>query len=1559
MREADSICLPLFFINKLKRNNMSVVRKYQPGGVTPDPNKYSDYGEFIAKKLDEQKLTSKAGREILPTVQSWLELAKSGLLESAYKSDSINYTVDKNILPEHLRNIDFEGSRDGITSNIFGQISARPDKSNKGEEGDLTNRKFNTLIANWTNEYLKGKNQQAQQTTSKTDNQPKLKIQDQNEYIAKTMYGGNENYQDMWTKKIQSIADPIERQKYIMSITPKVFDLYNTNKGVHSGYTPVENEALIREAIATGNWDQYLQETRKLGWNPEELLMSKSEEELKAEKEKQNQERLKLFGEDLLGKGYSADIVSQLIEGGYTNLVENNAWSEGPDWLKEDINKNALVLANDKGKQIVINKKGPWEKAYESPLHPGYRSYFQYDGSTPTLYTPGMEGYDESKFRDDVQGVTYAGLEGQVEGYQDWKMLGVPTMTDKGLIYHHNIILTNPVTNEKVELKLTPNGYINVKTGQPAKVNIDRISKGIPDTPPLDYLKFKGEGALFAGDEFANLRARPTEDLQAVLNTARSLLKSDIDRNTHAKISQLLPKLRYVISSAPNTLDREEAYKLYTQIHEMSKSSENLVRDVKSNFDPNKNNFWKFMLRHSAPGVNSGIRGLKEVGWLQKGGVLSREDYLAKYVTPTQVEQEKPIERKDIRGTLADASPEQIASMIGAGMSILPGVGAIGATVTTLADLKEDLKDGKIDDKWNHFINLGFVGLSAVGLGGLRAAKLGLDIAKTTGKTAQLAKVITKSDDIKDLASAVTKITKVDGKLPYSAAKLTDSEFKLLKSAGIVNPKANINTIAKKGTSDKMLQLLKKSKETGLTPAVRPSGLKPFELVKQHAPKRPSALEREFSGTINLFNKLKSPDLSSVSKYGLMGLKGAGLATGAFSAAKVGIGAATDGVEGVQVQDAKNTLYALGGLRGYIKSRQLVNQAQHIKKASGKAKFIVGDKKFDVDEAITVPALKKPGGIKGKVTGKLSDEDVKFNEKTLEEFRKTLSDKLGDKLPKDIDELLKQKDLTKVFRNQDAALDQIIEFKDLPKDSPIKFKEDYNRVKALLEGKINSYFTPDWLTKHKKGGVLKAQRGTNQGFWSSITPSKERRKANTWNSILFGPLSAITDAVKTAEDIAPRAYNYFTNKNTNINVPINNSVYRPSFYGLESTGGPRKINPVIETKINPVIETETETEIPVIPEINPSTIASPTYTFNRGFKLTPEKEEDLSWVKLTSNKINNKVNTKPNSSFIRKRTFQDYFDKVNIDSKDLLNTAQYLRLLKTNQLSAEAQKRAALAGVTRFPSVPQQYLRTTSPTSAFYDKQASRISTLGKNLAGTTSDIDKGFNARLSSEIQGIGLREKGILSDQQQIEQRIAQQDQSNRQTQLANLEVDAKNRLSTSGALRDINLIDSNKLVANQEAFKGYSTTMSALQDYKRQKQMDKDFYNFATKGTAQGLQNEYTQLKKEMDQAKKDFVQNAPGANVDSLWENSGKKAEYEEKMKNLEDRLRTYQLETQNWGMRRQLGITKAKKGMSIEERKELMRYKHQITKSEKELERLYKYILKNNELMQKSLFKLFK
>lgn len=55
----------------------------------------------------------------------------------------------------------------------------------------------------------------------------------------------------------------------------------------------------------------------------------------------------------------------------------------------------------------------------------------------------------------------------------------------------------------------------------------------------------------------------------------------------------------------------------------------------------------------------------------------------------------------------------------------------------------------------------------------------------------------------------------------------------------------------------------------------------------------------------------------------------------------------------------------------------------------------------------------------------------------------------------------------------------------------------------------------------------------------------------------------------------------------------------------------------------------------------------------------------------------------------------------------------------------------------------------------------------------------------------------------------------------------------------------------------------------------------------------------------------------------------------------------------------LSIPYAAKGGTLEEKKELLRYKAQLTKDQKEEEELYKTILKNNELLLKSLIKVFK
>ena len=55
----------------------------------------------------------------------------------------------------------------------------------------------------------------------------------------------------------------------------------------------------------------------------------------------------------------------------------------------------------------------------------------------------------------------------------------------------------------------------------------------------------------------------------------------------------------------------------------------------------------------------------------------------------------------------------------------------------------------------------------------------------------------------------------------------------------------------------------------------------------------------------------------------------------------------------------------------------------------------------------------------------------------------------------------------------------------------------------------------------------------------------------------------------------------------------------------------------------------------------------------------------------------------------------------------------------------------------------------------------------------------------------------------------------------------------------------------------------------------------------------------------------------------------------------------------------LQIPSNAKGGTLEEKKQLIRYIAQLTKDQKEEEELYKTILKNNELLLKSLVKVFK
>lgn len=1497
---------------------MSVVRKYQPGGVTPDPNKYNDYADFIAKKLDEERLTSKASRDITPVAQSWTNLFKSGLVDKVYKNDPVSktYTIDTNYLSDDLKNIDWQGSKDAINYNILGQISAKPDKSNKGEEGDLTRRKFNTLLANWTNEYLAQKNQQSSEKQPVYE--PKLKIQNLKDYISKNLYGGQEGFQDLWTKDISEITDPIEKQKHIMNVTSSLFDLYNKQKGVHSGYTPVENEELIKKAIESGDWKTYLTETRKLGWNPEELLMNKTPEELKQLQEEEKNKQLKEFAEDLLEQGYSQEIVEQILTGGYTNRVENNLFEGSPDWFQQEINKNALVLSNPKGRQILIDKKGLYQPSFESPLHPGYKSYLQYEGNVPKLYSPGMEGYDTSRFADQIGGLGYASLEGKVDGFEGWQMLGLPNFNN-GWSYHNTIIMNNPSTGEKVELQKTPEGYINTKTGQPVNVKIDKIAQGIADIELPNYLQFKGNNKLFEGDVFDKVKpATPTQNLETVLARTNDFISKNLDRNYLIHTKELIPALRYYLSSPSlNNYQKMQVEKAYKDLINHIKTTSNKPDDTVKNINQ--------------------VLGVNTKRNYQSGGTISREEYINKYIKPTE---EKPTEEtkvKDIRGSLKDASPWQIASLVGAGSSFIPGVGVFGAGLTTVADIAEDIsKDGfQMSDIFNlnTAANVGFMGLGLVGLGGLRALRIAGQAAKTTGKTAQLAKVVKSADDVKDLTNAINKLNNVKVG-SFKNAGIVQKELDLLKKAGIVSEKANISTMVSNSIGKGVKEIIE---ESGKNLSKNLSK----ELSKTIT--RPNLLQREFSGTIDLVKGV-NPEWKNLAKYGGMGVKGLALGTGAVFGFKVASGAAEDGLEGVQVSDLKNLLYTAGGLRGFMKTKQGVNRAKSLIAESGKPKFSIDGKVVGEAEGIVIPTLKKPKTIAGFQRGKLSDEDVKFNTEEIKKFKDQLTTKFGDKIPENIDDLLKSGNLSKIFKTLPVDEFKILEYKDLPKDVNM-FKEDYNRSRAMLEGKVTSYFTPSWL-KHgylKEGGIIKAQKGTFKDFWKAMSPSKERRNANMVNSFFFGPMSGLTDAVKTFEDVAPKVYNHFNKKE-----------YKPSFYGPESTGGPTKVitpppplppPPKDEVIIDePLPVREPLPVFPTLPSRNPN---SPTNL------VVPRKQLDTKTlaVRLPSGSV--EKDNKLQNPFGK---LKDLMGKGNVDEKTVLNTIEYLNTLRANKRINQ------LWGNLKYPtfSAPgKQYARVTSPYSHFYNTQADKISSMGKRLQTSTSDLNAGINTRLAAAKQASELEEKGMLADQQQIEKQLAQQQQFDREYQLMGLDVDAKNKQSRFN--QDAKMIGEGvtRLAADKTALSGYLTTLSAIRDYNQQKQLDKDYYDFATKGVTQELHSDYQKLLNEEKLAKESFAKNIPGTSSDEIWEKSTFKADFDARKKQLEEKLKTYQLENQNWMLRRQMGIRSASKGMSIEERKELLRYKHDLTKREKELERVYKSIIKNNELMQKSLSRLFK
>ena len=1411
---------------------MSVVKKYLKGGAAPDPNKYSDYTDFIRKKLEATKFTAKAEPLARGVAKDWESLVTSPDFDTSYSYDPITeqYGVDSSkITSEQLKTKDWIGSKDAINTNVWGQYTSRLDRSNKGDEGDeIERRKFNSLMANWTNEYLSEKKGKA--TPEPTGNLGTQSIGDYTTYVNKSLYGGGQDFEQLWAADMSKIESIDDRKKKIMSHAPEILATFKdpNKRQVGWAYTEVENEAALLDAVTRGDWESFTTEAKKIGWRPDSLLMEKTKEQLELEKTAKEGEETNSFIEDMRKKGYSDEIIQQVIAGGYTKP----GTFSGPQWVTEDIEKNGLVLTNPtNGKTIVIGKSGLYNPRYTDPdayEDAAYGTYLEHKDGQVGYYDKTTEGYDKSLFADPYEQRNYRPIEGTVAEYPDWHIYGVPKRSGGGDNYAKRLIIQDPITKETKEVIKEGNVYKTVD-GKPLTIDIKAYSER-PSELSAHHISFLGLGDA---DIFKQIEAAPLsegENTTQLLSKAQTVLNDSITRNFENTGADLLKKLKWVAENDKFILNRDKASQLYGDF----------LKRLREDPDLNATSLIESLMYHykesSKPPID--VRTYKEgvkspINWLtskffKEGGVLSMEsggkansidEYISKYGGVNTPPASK--RKSDIRDTLADATAAQKVSMLGAAASIIPGVGAIGAGVSTLADIVDDLEDdGKINNWGTHAMNAGFIALSAIGLGGLKTAQAGYkatQLARLAGLPAQKAKALpklvalaekkgitalSKMQNVDKIDSGIVKLSQIKSG-SFKNAGITKDEFIALKKANLLNPKANLGQTVKKGLSAEASKKYKIAKVLDQEAARATK-------VGQNAPapitqKAPNFLQREFSGTLGLLNGVKSPNWAKAANIAGTGLRGAGLIAGGLSAARVATGAVTEGTEGVNVNDMKGALYLAGGLRGFMKSRQLANMIKNPNLLT-KGKTVPGTitvkgaKPIALKEDLTVPKTKMFFG-------------KKQNEESLGQFKEQLKKSIGD------DAIFKQhfenlKDLkgVKITAAKETTGKLLSQAK-----SGLSPKE-YARLKDALSGKINNYFLPNWYRGSylKDGGVIKLLGG-----------------------------------------------------------------------GSAATG----------------------------------------------------------WQGLNFKGLGNLIG------------------KANIDNTDFLNVLNYAQTKRSNERNTALQRQAVASAVTKSNAVSPEYIRTANTSKPYYDAQATGIMNIAKRMSKNTSDPSLAASIMYSGADKAREASTAGIAAGQQEIQQGVDRQQQSNRQTYLTNLDVDYRNRAAGNDAISKMYQLESNKELADTTATQNLLLAFGQNKQLKDQKLKYQNYYDAVTDPQRKLKIDEYGALEKEIA-TQKSLWEKAKAASpnaVTGTWEESDVFKNLSKQIEGFSKYFSDYSDRTRNLGLALQMPgrIGYNAKGGTLADKKELARYTSEIKRNNADIERTFKMILKNNELMQKSLIKIFK
>lgn len=1545
-------------------------------------------------------------------------------------NDALNLALNNELATFNLKSKDERKVRDALVQlrdfaaqkgNTFSADELAKKYTVSGEGSEKFQGSPDEIRANWLTGKLKIKDEQdamsvaaaiygnatksMQKTPAETAvSKEKLGIGDLGTYVTEEVYGTPEALQS----DFYSITSDEERKKKILDYAGKHVSSYlqqaELNKD-RADYTDIEKAKAIQEAITTGDWDKFKMASYQVKWNPGDFLLTEPQKQALAGQEtlkKQQESRT-----NLTNLGFAPELADAFITAGFKNVgklkLPAGTKPETAAAVEEFIKtKGLIVLENAGGQQRVVTANGqPIDVTGEefnqfSPLN---GIAWKHDPNT------GLFSFTKSVFKLPDYGNVGVGIQGTIPGYEGWKITGwsgTDETPEGGRDYTKHLVLEKDGT--KVYLNKDAQGNYRFKDGSllQGDVNLGQPKLTGFTGARTNIVKFDQlYPKLYDAQLKVPINYNHSGDLAKVREAVRLREAGDVKGMTGQAATRLISALMYDPKLRNNQALKTDIMALLADYHDiLSGQIPGEVSTTSTVFK--KGGIFKFQGGGSAQRLDAYIKKMQA----------------APQTTPTD---NAPKTVTDIKGTWKDMSSAEKAwrkaSIAGTVGSFAPVYGAIGAGVTLGADIMADVaKDGfQASDifNWNTAANLGFVALSAIGLGGVKAlvkagkaAKTGVDIAKTASKAKKLESALAlTAQETKALDKVVKLAERVGAKTPEQLA----TRMEKLRSI-TPNPKFATKFANEVKTYEDGLEVLNTVAKSSspLLGSIRAGQV--ASAVGKGAAKIPGVLGGKAVRT---------------------GLRVAGVAPGVMALPGTVSTWYNKGFEYTKPEDIKKIAIAGSIGKNWVKDIQGVKairrQTTNAVSGTDKTTLTINGEEVTINKAIELP--KEVGRLKGLAKGKFSKSSLtKENEASFAKYKEKLASaakeegvilrksELDNLKPTDIDvsystptgtftlgaaptatgrgRVVDVRDYNLAKKYLGKSANQTAEagnFKELKTTSPEK-RAELNVLKDKKVPSKNPNLTNKELAKEiKDRKAVIATSKKNPINEKILVKRKQQLEAylKEYKKIQKGQSGLVVGAPHyamnafTATKKVPKKETKVETKPRFLNGPLTTNTS-----GLTIKGRPMNLDPMPKlpalkfsnktTNVpakQPIAGSTDPTKVIMLPEVEvtatnlrqpllPRTFTPLTLGLNGVVNNPiPKTPSQTGTTGTTGTDINADINQTPGALNKLGEVAKGMLNPTN-----LANLAMYTSTVAANKQIGQAQRKAIADSLYSLPGISQTYLRIDKPSTLLANKQAANVSSQASRIARATSDLDKGRAIQLQGQAQASDIVAQGQQADLARIDKLRAAQLENKAQVDQYNTQVLAKNRALSAEAAKNLHLINANQILAQNAALANFIRSAEKNQGISEYKAAMDEYWKFANDPALKAQTEAYQkEAGPEGEKAARAIYEEAKaaykGTDYAKSFEESQEHAAWQKKVADLGKQLDLAMEPIRKKQMWMQLYqpmlYMKKGGGLTREDKIAIDKEKFYNARRLKDTEMTYKAIMHNNEMLQKALIKVFK